>query len=151
MPVDKGRWGGDKRVGERTGFGSWYFRRGGMGTGAGASDCVLLEGTASILRVAERRGGGSSGFGFSSESCISFADLKDAGDSGSFSLCTEVDTRRTAGVARFMSSDCGRTWREPRGGGGIGDEGVLVFNAASCTGFCLIGGDFMGSFCDVWK
>jgi hypothetical protein len=48
-----------------------------------------------------------------------------------------------------MSSDFGRTWREPRCGGGIRDEGVLIFSVASCTGFCLIGGDLVGSFCDV--
>lgn len=151
MPdVEAGRRGGENRVGERTGVGRRPCFRGGTGTGA-AERGLLAEGAASIFRVLDRLGGGTSGFGFSSESCISFADLKEAGDSGSFSLCIELDACRAAVIERFTSSDNGRVWSEPRCGGGLGGGGVLMRNCVNWAGFCLIGGDFNGSFCGVLK
>lgn len=148
--VEAGRLGGDNRVGERIGVLKWSDLRG--GTGSGAVDCVLLAGgAASGFRVFDRRGGGTLGFSLSSGSCTSFADLNEAGDDGSFRLSTELLTLRRVGVDTFTSSDGGRAWREPLDGGSRGGGVVLVFKFANCGGFCLIGGDFIGSFCGVWK
>jgi hypothetical protein len=93
VPVEGGRRGGDKRVGESMDIGSCSCLRCGIGTGA-AERGLVAAGAASILRGFDRRGGGNSGFSFPSASCISFADLNEAGDSGSFSLCIEVEVRR---------------------------------------------------------
>jgi hypothetical protein len=98
----------------------------------------------------DRLGGGTLGFSLSSSSCTSLADLNEAGDGGSCSLPT-VDSRRRAGVVSLISSDIGRASREPLCGGGFGGGAALVFNGVNWVGFCLIGGDFIGSFCGVWK
>jgi hypothetical protein len=76
--------------------------------------------------------------------------LNEAGDEGPFSLSIEVDTTRRVDTERFRSPEFGGAWRDPRCGGGFGGV-VSVLNALSCAGFCLIGGDFIGSFCGVLK
>jgi hypothetical protein len=144
-----GRRGGEKRVGERMDFCKWSCLCGAIGNGA--VDCDLLVDGASGFRVFDRRGGGTAGFSFSSSSCISLADLKEDGDSGPFSPSLELDSLWRTDVDRLMSSDCGRACREPLCGGGFGGGGVFVLRAANCEGFCLIGGDLIGSFCGVWK
>lgn len=79
--VEVGRLGGENFSGTRRGvLGSDCFR-GAIGNGAaerGRSARVV----GSNFFVAERRGGGTLGFVFSSSSCCSLADLKDAGDDG---------------------------------------------------------------------
>jgi hypothetical protein len=145
--TDVGRRGGENRVGECMGFCLWPCLR---AVGTGAADRGLLPAAApSGFRVWDRRGGGRVGFSFSSSSCISFADLKEDGESGVCSLPIEVEGLRRVTAERFMSSDCGRAWREPRCGGGFGGGGVVVLDVVNFAGFCLIGGDFIGSFCDV--
>lgn len=122
--VEAGRLGGEKRVGERIGVAKWSLFLG--GTATGAVDCDLPAcGAVSGFFVFDRRGGGTLGFGFSSGSCTSFADLKEAGDEGSCAL----STIRRGGV--LTSSECGRAWREPRDGGGLGGGVVLVCNFAN--------------------
>jgi hypothetical protein len=88
--VDVGR-GGENRVGERIGVDKRSCFCGAIGNGA-VDRGLLVDGTASGFRVFDRRGGGKAGFSFSSSSCISFADLKEDGDDGPFSLSIEFDS-----------------------------------------------------------
>lgn len=82
VPVaDAGLRGGDNCSSERFDAGTWLWFRGLIGTGAVGLG-LLARGAGSIRRVFERRGGGKLGFGFSSASCSSLADLKDVGESG---------------------------------------------------------------------
>lgn len=108
MPVaDAGRRGGENLVGERIVVASGFCFRGTIGTGA--VDCGLLaEDDASGFRVFDRRGGGTLGFCFSSSSCISFADLNDAGEDGPCSLPMDVEGRRRMEFERLRSADTGR-------------------------------------------
>lgn len=81
-------------------------------------------GTDSVLRVFDRRGGGSNGFAFvssssvegmanldfSSSSCSSFADLKDAAGEEGALLSIDVDRRLLKVAERLESCDMGRPW-----------------------------------------
>jgi hypothetical protein len=113
----------------------------------------LSGGADSVLRVLDRRGGGSAGFAFesystgdasaslafSSSSCSSFADLKDKAGEVGVLLSNDVDSRRWEVAERLDSCDFGPTWV-----GEVGLVRTLVFRAANWIGFCLIGGDFNG-------
>lgn len=129
-------------------------RRGG---GTDGFSRLVSGGADSVFRVLDRRGGGRAGFAFPpssstgggiasmgfSSSCSSFADLKEAGEDGSL-LSNDIDSRLLKVAERLESCDLGRPWTEPGG-----PVMALVFRAASCMGFCLMGGDLIGGFC-VW-
>ena len=122
------------------------WRRGG---GRDGFRSFASAGTDSAFRVFDRRGGGSTGFAlpssskgggmaslaFSSSSCSSFADLKDAGEDGAL-LSIDVDSRLLKVAERLESCDLGRPW---------GPVIAFVLRAASWMGFCLMGGDFSGA------
>lgn len=100
---------------------------------------------ATDLALADRRGGGRAGLGFST-SCSSCADTKDDCEEA-FSLLSieiEVDTRAWNEGERVRSwmwvIDRDRACRDPLREGGIGWRAVVLLTAASCTDFLRIGG-----------
>jgi hypothetical protein len=94
VPVaDIGRRGGESVSGGCPEGLSWFCHHGVIEMGAVERD-LLSGSTASGLRIFDRRGGGRLGFGLTSSSCCSLADLKDDGEDGAFSLSTEVEKRR---------------------------------------------------------
>ena len=100
----------------------------------------MSGGADSVLRVLDRRGGGSAGFAFcssstgdameslafSSSSCSSFADLKETAGEDGVLLSKDVDSRRWEVAERLDSCDFGPAWL-----GEVGLTRALVFRAAS--------------------
>lgn len=137
MPaLDAGLRGGENRSGECIAEGFWLWLRALIGSaGVGLGKCAI--GSVVVFFVLDRRGGGRLGLGFSSTSSCSLADLKETGESAVWLDSMDVESLLWPPADRGPSCVEGLLCR--------GLFAVVVLIVANCMGFCLIGGDFIGS------